>query len=166
MENLGLDPKLIFSQIINFIVFFFIFSKFMAKPFHEYLKKQRAMEKERELLSEGLKKREEELANEKEKLLKETREEVNKMLAEAKQDGERIVADARDKAKEEADAVTAKAKEDIERMKADAEKEMQKQVVDTSMVLLNKGLRDYLNDDARKSITKYILDNSSKQLKA
>lgn len=165
MENLGLDPKLIAAQILNFVVFFFIFSKFMAKPFAHYIKKQKESEQERELLTEGLRKREAAIAEEKEKMLQKAREEVNRMLAAAKEDGEKLVADARARAHTEAEEIIAKARADIEQMKKDAEKEMQQRIVDMSMVLLKKGLAEYLTEDARKYVTKYILDNSAKAVK-
>jgi len=64
MENLGIDPKLIFSQILNFAVFFFIFFRFIAKPFNAYLSKQKELEKEREELAASTKKQQEELVTE------------------------------------------------------------------------------------------------------
>lgn len=165
MENLGLDPKLIISQLINFAVFFFIFSKFMAKPFMDYVKKQKQTEQEREMLTEGLRVREEEITKEKEKAMKKAKDEANKIIAEAKEEGDQLIKAASTKAQSQADEIVEKARTDIVRMKEDAQKDMQKQVVDTSVLLLNKGLQEYLTEDARKSITKYILDNSSKALK-
>jgi F-type H+-transporting ATPase subunit b len=165
MENLGLDPKLIISQLINFAVFFFIFSKFMAKPFMDYVKKQKQTELEKEKLTEGLRVREAEIEKEKEIAVKKAKEEAHKILAEAKADGEQLVKDASSRAQIQADDIVTKAKSDIVRMKEEAQRDMQKQVVDTSVLLLNKGLQEYLTEESRKSITKYILDNSSKALK-
>ena len=165
MENLGLDWKLILSQLINFAVFFFIFARFMAKPFMGYVKKQKETEKERDLLTESLKKREAEISEEKERAMKKAKEEANAIITKAKEEGEQMVKEAGTKAQQQADEITAKAREDVIRIKADAQKDMEKQVVDTSILLLNKGLQQYLTEDSRKSITKYILDNSGNSLK-
>jgi F-type H+-transporting ATPase subunit b len=166
MENLGLDPKLIVAQLVNFAIFFYVFARFIAKPFMEYVKKQKGVEKEREKLIEGLRVREAEIEKEKEQILAKAKEEARALLSEAKEEAQMMMKEASDKAQAQAEEIIAKAKADIERMKKDAEKEMQQQVINTSMVLLNKGLEEYLTDESRKTITKYILENSSKALKA
>jgi F-type H+-transporting ATPase subunit b len=160
MENLGIDWKLLVAQIANFIVFYFIFSKFLAKPFMGFLAKQKQAEKDREMLTEGLAKREEELKAEKEAVLKDARAEMNKILAEAKVDGQMVLDAATKKAKDQADDMLAKAKEEISRLKAEAGKDMQKQAVDTALILLSKGITASLNEETKKSVTKYIIDNS------
>jgi len=37
MEGLGVDVKLLIAQVINFLLFFYIFKKYLAKPFQKYL---------------------------------------------------------------------------------------------------------------------------------
>jgi F0F1-type ATP synthase membrane subunit b/b' len=42
MENLGIDGKLLSAQLINFILFFIIYKKYIAKPFMAFLKKEKS----------------------------------------------------------------------------------------------------------------------------
>ena len=37
MENLGIDGKLLLAQIINFVLFFILVTKFVVKPFTAFL---------------------------------------------------------------------------------------------------------------------------------
>ena len=47
MENLGIDLKLMIAQSINFLLFFFIVKKFIAKPFTNFLEEEKNKEKEK-----------------------------------------------------------------------------------------------------------------------
>ncbi len=61
MEKLGVDLKLLIAQAINFILFFFIVKKYIAKPFSQFLKSEKENEKEKELSLQKAKKLEEDL---------------------------------------------------------------------------------------------------------
>jgi F0F1-type ATP synthase membrane subunit b/b' len=37
MDKFGLDIKLLIAQVTNFAIFFFVFKKFMAKPFAQFV---------------------------------------------------------------------------------------------------------------------------------
>jgi F-type H+-transporting ATPase subunit b len=164
MENLGLDTKLIISQVLNFLVFFFIFTKFMAKPFSAYIAKQKEQDEERNRISEALQKRESELKAEQEKTRKQMKKELDEAIARAKEDGEKARVEIIEKAKRDAADIVATAKAQIDQEREELVREMKKRSVDMSVLLVNKGLDDYLSDDAKKSVTKHILEKHSKEL--
>jgi F0F1-type ATP synthase membrane subunit b/b' len=82
MENLGIDLKLIVAQLVNFGIFFFVFQKFISKPFLAHLKKKQEEESIRENFASKLKSREEELAAEDAKLAKDRKKALDKAIAE------------------------------------------------------------------------------------
>ena len=45
MDKLGIDVKLLIAQLVNFGLFFFIFQKFIAKPFLGLIKSEEKKEK-------------------------------------------------------------------------------------------------------------------------
>ena len=163
MENLGIDIKLIFSQILNFAVFFFIFFRFIAKPFSAYLSKQKELEKEREELAANTKKQQEELAREQEMIKETMKSELAAALAKAKEEGKAAREEAVEKAKHEAAEIVKKAHEQIAQDRSEMMKELKDRSTELSLLLLNKGLNEYLTEDAKKQVTKYIVDKFSKE---
>lgn len=157
MENLGIDGKLIISQLLNFAVFFFIFAKFIAKPFQEYIAKQKLMEKEREELAEKIKKQQDDLVMEQEKIKETMKAELAAAQAKAKEEGKIAREEAIEKAKLEAEDIVKKGHERIEHERAEMERELKTKIADLTTILITKGLREYLEEDARKKITEHIL---------
>jgi len=66
MESLGVDVKLLIAQIVNFLLFFLIFKKFIAKPFSQFLVTEKQKEQERERILLELKQKEDNFLKEKE----------------------------------------------------------------------------------------------------
>src|SRR3989344_4531891 len=61
MEGLGIDLKLLIAQIINFGLFFYVFKRFLAKPFVSFIDEEKQKEAERETSLQKAKKLEDEL---------------------------------------------------------------------------------------------------------
>lgn len=163
MENLGIDPKLILSQGLNFAVFFFIFVKYIAKPFREYIAKQKELEREREELAATTKKQQEDLVMEQEKIKEEMKAELEKALRKAKEEGAIAREEAITRAKKEAEDIITKGHEQIEHERQELMREMKNRVADISALMVSKGLREYLDENKRKEITQFILDKVSKE---
>ena len=162
MENLGIDIKLLIAQLTNFVLFYLIFKKFIAKPFTAFLKDEKQKEQMKEKLDEkikelGAKEKEtertmrEKLEDERKKLLKEAREEAEKLKKETLK-----------KAQEEAERIKAKALDELERDKKISASRLKKEAVDLSISLVETGLKNYLSPNIRKEITELILKNSQK----
>jgi F-type H+-transporting ATPase subunit b len=163
MENLGIDWKLIISQVLNFAVFFFIFFRFIAKPFREYLARQKQLEQEREELAANIKKQQDDLVAEQESIKETMKQELTAALAKAKEEGKIAREEAIKKAEAEAEGIVKKAHEQIEHDRAQMESEMKTRIADLTTLLITKGMREYLDDDARRDLTKFILEKVSKE---
>jgi len=96
MEQLGIEPGLLFAQIVNFTIIVFVLTKLLYKPILEMLSKRR------EEIARGLELTEK-MRLEEGKLV----QKKAKILETAKGEAQAILASARQKAKEEADAILA-----------------------------------------------------------
>ncbi len=159
MENLGIDYKLLLAQIINFVVFFLIFKKFIAKPFGDFLTQEERKEKEKEKLDATIKKSEEELAEKEKKMLgklhHEETELMNKARVEAGEERKELI----DKANREASEIVEKAHQKIAEERQSLYKEAKNKVADLSLYLISHGLKEYLSPKAQKDLTDYVLKN-------
>lgn len=157
MENLGIDYKLIAAQLINFALFFFVFSKFIAKPFMTYLKGEQKKEEERAVLLKKLQEGESILESKEKDLLKKSKTERDEIIAQAKEDAERVKADIIVQANKDSESMISKAKEQIEAERQAMQKELKDQVLTVSNLMVQKGLEEYLTADARKQVTQNII---------
>lgn len=163
MENLGVDPKLLIAQIINFGLFFFIFSTFIAKPFLAFIQNEKKKDAERARANELAAKQETELMKKEEEMKLRLKREYDKALHEAKNDAVAVRTTLMSEAKSEAEAYIAKAKKEIGDEKKSMEREMKERVGALSVVLVERGLREYLTDDMQKGVTKRILTHLETQ---
>lgn len=164
MENLGVDYKLLIAQLINFGIFFFVFKKYIATPFMTYLSTQRKQEEARQKSLNDIKKTEEKLESMEADMRKKAKKQIDEMIAKAKEDAERVRQEIIDQAEKQAGDVVARAKEQLEEEKRALYKEVKGKTVDLSMLMINKALHEYLNEDARKKLTEYIVSNAGKEV--
>lgn len=164
MENLGIDGKLLLAQLINFVLFFYIFKKYIATPFLKFMNQERQNEKEKEELLNKLKKGEEGLIVKDRELRDQLKKETALVLEKAKREGagvrEQIIADA----KKDAQAIKERALKEIKEEKGKLYKDVKVKVADLSIMIVEKALSDYLDMDSKKKITSHILKNLDKAI--
>ncbi|KXK11273.1 MAG: ATP synthase subunit b [Microgenomates bacterium OLB23] len=152
MEALGIDPKLLVAQLINFGLFAYVFMKFMYKPFMAYLEKQQADEVEKAKLLADLQKKE-----------AKTEEKQKEILAEARSQAISIIKEAEATAHAKREEMLKTAHEEVAKLKQKAEKEMEddrarmyddmrSKVVKTSETLASSVLRDFVDEKQHKDI--------------
>ena len=164
MEQLGIDFKLMLAQAINFIVFFFIYKKFVAKPFRKFIKREREKEKEKEVLLEQVKEKESSLNESYRQYEDKVRRESLKILEKTKLEGEEVKAKIIAEAKQEAEEIKERTKKQMISEKKKMDEEARSKAVDLAVVLVKEGLNNYLDDHSRRKLTSYILNNSPKLL--
>ncbi len=163
MEALGIDGKLLLAQAVNFVIFYYIFNKFIAKPFAKFLKKEKTLEEEKHVLLEKLRKGEEERQETEAKMKKEMKKAADEEIKKARIDAEKLKADILEKAHKEAQEVIKKGHEQIDSERSQLHSEIKKNIGDMSMILISKGLNEYLSPDIKKELTKHILNNLDTQ---
>lgn len=164
MENLGIDYKLLIAQIVNFLLFFFIFKKYIAKPFFQFLQAEKKKEQEKETILQKAAKMEEENALREKEWKTAARKDKEKMMEDVKEQGTKVKEEMMVQAKKEAVEYVEKAKKQIQEERMALNKEMKERTLDLSLYLVDKALKNYLTDDVKKGLTEYILKNSSKDI--
>ena len=164
MENLGIDPKLLLAQIVNFIIFFIVIKKFIAKPFTRFVDKQKHEELEKERITNDLKKSEEDLQTQEIQAKRRIIKRESDAIQEAKKQGgivkNQIIQDAKDDGQD----IRKKAKEQIEHERKTLEVNIKKKTVDLSVLLLEKVLKKSLDINQKRKITKDILSKSREKI--
>ena len=138
MEALGIDGKLLIAQIVNFVIFYLIFKKFIAKPLAGYLKKQQDEEAKRHSLSQELETAKTKLDEEKKIMLQEVKSEQKKILADAKQYGEKVKADMLVQSQKQVTDMVESGKVAIEQERKAVQKELAQYVKETAEIAVQK----------------------------
>ena len=157
MENLGIDPKLIIAQIVSFVIFYFIFQKFVSRPLLKYLKKQKEEEELREKLAVELESRKQQLDEKDRKLDRDRKGAFDKAVVEAKKNATEIKQGLVAQAKTEAEKIVAHGRNQIEDERKMLYKDARKKSAQLAIMLLESSLKEYLTPEAKKQVTKNIM---------
>lgn len=164
MENLGIDLKLLIAQIINFVLFFIVFQKFISKPFLSYLSKERKADEERKRALTLAKEEEERLLKLEQEVRLKAKKQADEMLEEAKKSAEHVREQIIAQAQKEAEQIIAKGKAAVDEEKINLYKDVKSKAVDLSMLIVKNALKDYLTEDAKKALSQHIVANASKEV--
>lgn len=159
MENLGIDIKLIVAQVVFFALFFYVFKKYMAKPYLKYVEDQKQKEEEKEKLLKELNEDTQALEIQKTELQKTQKKELVKVIEEAKADAEKVHQEIIEKANKEAKDIITKAKQQLDEEREHLQREIKSKIVEMSTLMVRKALQDYLSEEEQKNVTKRILNN-------
>lgn len=163
MEALGIDTKLMLAQIINFALFFFIFKRFISKPFFRYLKEAESKEQEKEKILADLKMQEEKAKERAKDILDTARDEATVLVNEAKKTALSQREEMIKKASEEAIEIKSKAKKAIEEERNGLYQEAKERIVETSTLIAKAALKDYIDETRQKELVKRIFEKIDKK---
>ena len=150
MELVTPDLGTIFWMLLMFIILMIILKKFAWKPILKALDKREKTIEESLRSADRAREEMEKLKADNEKILAEARTERDGMLRETKQTSEKILREAREKAGTEAQRLIELAREQIASEKAAAVTEIRRQVVELSVQVAEKILREKLKDDRQQ----------------
>ncbi len=165
MENLGIDAKLLITQIVNFGIFFFVFQKFISKPFLKYLHKQKEEEQLRKKMAEELETRQATLTAQDKEMEQERKRVLHDAIAQSKKEAELIKQEMILAAKKEAEEIIKKAHEQIQDERVQMNKDVRRQVASISNLVVEKALNEYLTRDAQIAVTKNIITHIPEDMK-
>ena len=160
MEQLGIEPKLLAAQLVNFSIILFVLTKLLYKPILSILEKRKKQIEEGLTLTEEMKAEEIKMEEKKEKLLEQARKDAHVIIEEGKKQAKDEEKEIIAKAHRDAEEVVEKAKKEIEHLREEMEKQMKKQTIETA-VLMAKRLLERSLDAARK---REISDKNIKEL--
>lgn len=159
MEALGIDYKLLLAQVINFILFLFIFKKFIAKPFFKFIDSEKGKQQEKDKILVDLEKKEKELIERQKKIMLEAKDEVAKIVAEAKKQGVAIREDIVKKATVEVEEIREKSKKQLESEREKMYQEVKTHILKTSAEIARETLKGFINEKRQQEIVKTILQS-------
>ncbi len=163
MENLGIDPKLLLAQLINFALFFFIYKKFIAGPFVVLMKNEKEKDAQRKKMNEEVQKQKEALLQQE----KESREEIQKKTEEslkavkhaAELERTALVAKAHEDSKE----IVKRAGKQIEDERRQMENQYKEALAKVSVMTVENALKEFLTEDMQKQVNARVLSNLEKK---
>jgi F-type H+-transporting ATPase subunit b len=164
MENLGIDYKLLIAQVINFLIFFFVFKKYIAKPFTAFITAEKTKEQEKERILKELSERDEKMKKEENDWKVKVRTEREEIVNEAKKAATTVKQDLITQAQTEAQEIVSGAKKAMEDERNAMYKEIQTKTVDLSVSIIQNALQDYLTEDARKTLTDHVIKKASSRV--
>lgn len=164
MENLGIDPKLLIAQLLNFVLFFILFQKLISRPFLNFLRQERKKEEEKQHALSEIKKKEDTMSTMEQEMRHKAKKQIDEILAAAKTDAERLRQDMSAQARKEADQIVARARQEIGEEKTKLYKEVKEKAVELSTLIVTSALQEYLTEDVQKKVTHHILNNVSKEV--
>ncbi len=165
MENLGIDSKLLIAQLINFALFFFIFKKYLAKPFMKFISDEKQSTEDKEKLMVKAKAMEEKLKESEKTMKAALKKESDAQIQEAKESAQKIKAQLLEEAQTEIEDLKARAKKQFVQEQAEMEREAKQKISDLGFLVVNSALKDVLTTEMRKKISDAIVTNSAKSVK-
>lgn len=165
MENLGIDGKLLLAQIINFVLFFILVKKFVVKPFIAFLNQERNKDEEKNKLLEKLKKSDEAAIEETKKMKEKMKKEFEVLFVQAKKEAQSLRADLIKQAEADAQEIRNKNKKLLEEEKNTLYREVKDKIIKTSLIIVEKALKESLDESSRKQVTDFIVKNYQGKLK-
>ena len=157
MEQLGIEPKLLLAQIINFSIIIFVLTKLLYKPILSMLEKRKKEIEQGLELTQKMRDDEEKFSERKEKLLNETRREAHQMIEEAKKHAKEAEKEIIAQAHQEAAEIITKGKEEVERLHEAAGKNVQGEAIELAVAMTKRLVRSVLSPaDQHKLIQKHL----------
>lgn len=151
---------MIFWMIIAFIVVLLILRSFAWKPILNALREREYNIKEALRSADNAKKEMKKLKADNEKIIAEGQKEKNEILKEARETREKMINDAKDEARREAEKIIENAKISIAEEKAAVLAELRNKVVELSVDIAEKIIKDHLdNDKAQKELIDDLLND-------
>lgn len=162
MENLGLDFKLLIAQVVNFGLFFLLFKKFIAKPFLNLIKEEEENEKKNELLKSKLLKQDEEIEIKRNSFKDELIKKEDDLISSAKERAKSVELKIVEEAEIQAKRIKNDALLEVESEKQDLYKQLKNKISELSLIIVDKSLKEVLNEETKKKITSAIIKNLPK----
>lgn len=146
MEQLGIEPKLLFAQIINFSIIIFVLSKLLYKPILAMLEKRKKAIEEGLAITEKMKIEEAKLKQKGDRILEEARREARVILDEAKKQGKTEEKGIIEEAHKQASEIIAKSHTDIARAREGMERTVKKEAVTLAAAMAKRLMTNVLSE--------------------
>lgn len=152
MEQLGIEPIQLATQVFNFVVMVVILTKFLYKPILKKLEERRKKIEEGLALTEKMKVELEKNEKKRQEIIDVAKEEARKIIEDGKKTGKKVEAEIIEKAHTEASTILEKGKEELEREKLEMEKQLRQQTVEIAQTWVEAMLKEVLRGKNQQTI--------------
>lgn len=161
LNQFGVNPILLFAQVVNFLVLLFILKRFLYKPILKVLSERRQKIEQSLRNAEEIKKKLLETQEESEKILAKTAAQTQKMMDDAKKELELFRDEMRQNAKREAEQIIRKGQESAQAQALRMQQEVMSKMAEIVAVGIEKVTGKVLNKKEQKDILEREVKNIS-----
>lgn len=165
MEALGIDFKLLLAQIVNFVLFYLIFKKYLAEPFFKYLKKIEKDEKEKDKILAAVREKETEINKKEEEVLDSAHKQGLKILNEAKETSNRIRNEALKEAREEQKGLITKLRKQLKEEKRNLYRQFRTHLIEISSQMVESVLKKFIDEKHQAAVIERLIKQIEKRKK-
>ncbi len=165
MEQLGIEPIQLLTQVINFVIMVLLLSKFLYKPIMKGLDERRKKIEEGLAYTEKMKEEMEKIDKKKREATDQAKEEAKNIIDDGKKTGKSLEQEIIEKAHKEAEQIVEKGREELMSERVLMEKQLKAQTIDIAQSMARKILEDALNPEDQKAIIDKKIAEISKLVK-
>src|SRR3989344_845312 len=164
LNNFGIQPTLLFAQIVNFVIILYLLKRFFYKPILKILDERRKKIEESlknaDLISEKLQKTDE---NSK-KIIADSQIQAQNLIQDARREAERIGEKASLEARKTIDQALVDAKIQIEAERESIQKKIERETLDLVVAVVKKVLKRNLKPQEKQALTGSAVREITKQI--
>lgn len=164
MEQLGIQPVQLLTQLFNFAIMVFVLSKLLYKPILKSLDVRRKKIAEGLEYAEKMKAETEKTESKRQAIVNSAKDEAHKIIEESRKTGKSVEAEIIEKAHEEERAILEKGRSELEMERSEMEKRLKEQTVAVAEAIATKVLESTLTIKDHHSIIEKKIKAISKQL--
>jgi len=160
VEGLGINPPVLISQLVSFIVLFAALTFLAYKPILKLLDERSKKIKDSLEQAEALKAQSSNAEEAVKKQLQLASQQGQEIVARASQVGEEVRKTAQEQAKQDADALIVRARQEIKAERDEAIDELRSQVADLTVLAAGKVIGEKLDKESHKKLIDKVLQDS------
>jgi F-type H+-transporting ATPase subunit b len=145
MEKLGIEPKLLLAQLINFAIIVVVLNKLLYKPILDMIAKRKKEIAEGVAITEKMRVEEEKFKEKQEKAMDKARSDAVAIIEEAKKQAKEVEKELVAQAHTQAAAVITRAKAEAVEIEKEAQASLRKQSVELAVTMSKRLLSSIMN---------------------
>jgi F-type H+-transporting ATPase subunit b len=166
VEQLGINLNGLIAQLINFLVLYFLLSRFLFPRVTQMLDARAARIRESVERAEQVQRDAERTEQQFQERITEARREGQAIVANANTISQRIQAEAQEKAQREAEAFLVRAREQIQRETQQAQLELRQQVASLAMLAASRVVERSLDERQHVELIERVLSEAESGAKS
>lgn len=147
MEKLGIEPSLLLTQIINFVILLFVLTKLLYKPILKALDDRKRKIEEGLEFTQKAKKEEEQLELKHQEVLKRANEEAKEIIEAARSDGRKLKEEIISSGKEEIATLKKKLEKELKVKEEETAAEITSHTVEIASEMVKKLIPDLMTGE-------------------